>query len=51
MCQCGAALQLTQVIRILLRHLITTSAARVFSVCSVLALMSVQLRHNRGRSA
>ena len=35
----------------LLRHLITTSAARVFSGCSVVALMSVQLRHNRGRCA
>ena len=30
--------------------LITTNAARVFSGCSVLALMSVQSRHNHGRS-
>ena len=29
-CRCGAALRLTQAIRILLRHLITTSAALVF---------------------
>ncbi len=50
-CRCGAALRLTQAIRVLLRPLITTSAARVFSGCSVVALMSVQLRHNRGRSA
>jgi hypothetical protein len=46
-CRCAAALRLTQAIQILLRHLITTSAARVFTVCSVVALMSVQSRHTR----
>ena len=50
-CRCGAALRLTRAIRILLRHLITTSAASVFTVCSVVALMSVQSRHNYNRGA
>ncbi len=46
-----ASPRLTQAIRTLLGHLITTSAARVFTVCLVVALMSVQLRHNHGRGA
>ena len=50
-CRCGAALRLTRAIRILHRHLITTSAARVFSGCSVVALMSVQSRHSCDRGA
>src|SRR6476660_1175272 len=50
-CRSGAALRLTQAIRVLLGHLFTINAARVFTGCSVVASTSVQWRHNRGRGA